>query len=570
MIVELTLDQALQKGIEAHKAGKVEEADQYYTAILKANPKHPDANHNMGVLAVGVGKVEQALPFFKTALEVNQTIAQFWLSYIDALIKLDRIEDAKGVFAQSQSKGLQGEGFDQLDKRINATDTKKPNSQEPSQEQLQSLVSLYTQGQHQQSLTQASQLLKQFPNSLNLYNIIGASHKGLGELEKAVEAYTKAISLKPDHAETYNNMGNALREQEKLEEAKEAYKKALCIKPDYAEAHYNMGIALDDQGKLEEAIQAYTKALSIKPDYAEAYNNMGNALREQEKLEEATEAYKKAISILPDYAEAYNNLGNVLQEQGKLEEAIEAYTKALSIKPDYAEAYNNTGIALQDQGKLEEAIEAYAKALSIRPDYSKAIVDASSLRNQISETALINEEFEKRLENHDHELLARPIFQINQAVRAFLVSDQKLARKHLNSYSSCPPSSITKLKAMDRVFCSAYNSFLQKLIQTPFENEATFADGQTVYHIESHCLSYAHRLIKIHGMNYTVTPRITFGGKLIISRQKKRMPLRQLQKLTFIAFLIVPKFLFLLARLIVGKMKALFLLPQSIKSQLPI
>ena len=139
--------------------------------------------------------VEQALPFFKTALEVNQTIAQFWLSYIDALIKLDRIEDAKGVFAQSQSKGLQGEGFDQLDKRINATDTKKPNSQEPSQEQLQSLVSLYTQGQHQQSLTQASQLLKQFPNSLNLYNIIGASHKGLGELEKAVEAYTKAISL---------------------------------------------------------------------------------------------------------------------------------------------------------------------------------------------------------------------------------------------------------------------------------------------------------------------------------------------------------------------------------------
>ena len=70
----------------------------------------------MGVLAVGVGKVEQALPFFKTALEVNQTIAQFWLSYIDALIKLDRIEDAKGVFAQSKSKGLQGEGFDQLDK----------------------------------------------------------------------------------------------------------------------------------------------------------------------------------------------------------------------------------------------------------------------------------------------------------------------------------------------------------------------------------------------------------------------------------------------------------------------
>ena len=55
--MELTLDQALQKGIEAHKAGKAKEADRYYTAILKANPKHPDANHNMGVLAVGIGKM---------------------------------------------------------------------------------------------------------------------------------------------------------------------------------------------------------------------------------------------------------------------------------------------------------------------------------------------------------------------------------------------------------------------------------------------------------------------------------------------------------------------------------
>ena len=104
--MELTLDQALQKGIEAHKAGKVQEADRYYTAILKANPKHPDANHNMGVLAVGVGKVEQALPFFKTALEINPNIEQFWLSYIDALIKLDRIADAKAVFDQAKSKGL--------------------------------------------------------------------------------------------------------------------------------------------------------------------------------------------------------------------------------------------------------------------------------------------------------------------------------------------------------------------------------------------------------------------------------------------------------------------------------
>ena len=104
--MQLTLKEALLKGIEAHKAGKVQEADQYYNAILKAMPNHPDANHNMGVLAIGIGKMQEALPFFKTALEANPSIAQFWLSYIDTLIKLNLVAEAKTVFEDAKSKGI--------------------------------------------------------------------------------------------------------------------------------------------------------------------------------------------------------------------------------------------------------------------------------------------------------------------------------------------------------------------------------------------------------------------------------------------------------------------------------
>ena len=116
--MELTIDQALQQGVEAHKAGQVQEADRLYRAILQAQPKHPDANHNMGVLAVGVGKVEEALPFFKTALEANPNTAQFWLSYIDALIKTERLPDAKAMLDQAKSNGAKGDGYDQLEQRL--------------------------------------------------------------------------------------------------------------------------------------------------------------------------------------------------------------------------------------------------------------------------------------------------------------------------------------------------------------------------------------------------------------------------------------------------------------------
>ena len=47
-----------------------------------------------------------------------------------------------------------------------------------------------------------------------------------------------------------------------MEKAIEAYNKALSIKPDYVEAYFNMGNIFKTQGKMEEAIEAYSKAPS--------------------------------------------------------------------------------------------------------------------------------------------------------------------------------------------------------------------------------------------------------------------------------------------------------------------
>ena len=59
----------------------------------------------MGVLAVGIGKVEEALPFFQKALEANPSIEQFWLSYIDALIKIGRMDEAKAAIDEASGHG---------------------------------------------------------------------------------------------------------------------------------------------------------------------------------------------------------------------------------------------------------------------------------------------------------------------------------------------------------------------------------------------------------------------------------------------------------------------------------
>ncbi|MDC1331763.1 tetratricopeptide repeat protein [bacterium] len=318
-VTKLTINQVLQQGVDAHKTGQLQEAHRLYAAVLKVQPKHPDANHNTGLLTVGFGDIELALPFFKTALEANPSMVQFWYSHIVALIKLERLIDAKALLNQAKSKGITGADFDQLEQKLN--DTNK---------------ALYIK-----------------PNSADVHYNMGTALQNQNKLEEAIEAYNKALAIKPDYVDAYNNLGTVLQLQGKLEEAIEAYKKVLSIKADHVEAYYNMGNALQEQNKLEEAIETYNKALAIKPDYVNAYNNIGNALKDQGKLEKAIDAYNKTLAIKPDYVDTYNNLGTVLQLQGKLEEAIEAYNKALVIWPDYADAIENRlSLLTQVQGTV--------------------------------------------------------------------------------------------------------------------------------------------------------------------------------------------------------------------------
>ena len=288
--MELTLDEALKKGIEAHKAGQIQEADRLYTAILKAQPKHPDANHNMGVLAVVVGNLEESLPFFKAAIEANPSTGQFWLSYIAALIKLDLIIDAKALLDQAKSKGAKGEVFDQIEKRLTESIA---NSKNPPPDQLQPIINLFNQGLLQNALSEATQMLKEYPNSFVLYNILGGSNSGLMQFDIAIDSYKRALVIKPDYADAYNNIGSVLKKRNDFDEAISSYQQAIKIRPDFAEAYNNMGVALKDKGDPEAAIKCYKQALKIKHDFAEAYYNQGVVLFNTKQYDKAAKCLKQ-------------------------------------------------------------------------------------------------------------------------------------------------------------------------------------------------------------------------------------------------------------------------------------
>jgi tetratricopeptide (TPR) repeat protein/2-polyprenyl-3-methyl-5-hydroxy-6-metoxy-1,4-benzoquinol methylase len=376
--VELTIEQTLQQAITAHQAGQLEEAEALYRGILEVHPQHPDANHNLGVLAVSVNQTETALPLFKTALNASPTQGQFWLSYIDALIKTNQFESAKSVLNQGKQSGLAGEAVDVLEAllaQISASSAHQINLDQvrsPSQMEVNALLELYQAGQYDHAEHLAKTITQTYPDHPFAWKVLGVVFSQSGRLQESLILSQKSVQLSPTDAEAHSNLGNTLQELSRFEEAQTCYRKAITLSPDLPEPHNNLGITLQALGRLEEAETSCKKALVLKPEFAEAHNNLGNVLKEFGRLEEAEASYQKALALKPEFAEAHSNLSNTLQELGRFEEAEASCKKALAITPEYAEAHYNLGITLQALGRLEEAEASYQKALAYKPGYAEA------------------------------------------------------------------------------------------------------------------------------------------------------------------------------------------------------
>ncbi|MDO8786816.1 MAG: tetratricopeptide repeat protein [Sulfuritalea sp.] len=395
-----TLDQTLQQAIAHHKAGQLPDAERLYRAILQVQPNHPDANHNLGVLAAQVGQHIAGIPYLKSALAINPAQGQYSLSYAEALLATGQAIEALSVMEAAMQRGLDTAaahalrakaetatrseffltkspkaGKAAIKKRTSKKDV-RPTSKGAasalslSQTEVNQLVALFKAGRHAELENRTRLLLERYPNSGFVWKVLGVS---LGMQGKdALPALRQASKLLPDDAEAHNNLGNAMQYLGQLDNAIASFRRALEIEPDYAEAHYNLGNALKDLGQFDGAAASYRRALEIRSDYAEAHNNMGNALRDLGQLNEAVASCRRALEIIPDCAEAHNNLGNTLQDLGQFDDAIDSYRQALAITPNYAEAHNNLGNALKSLGQLDEASTSYRRALKIKPDYADA------------------------------------------------------------------------------------------------------------------------------------------------------------------------------------------------------
>ena len=187
------------------------------------------------------------------------------------------------------------------------------------------------------------------------------TYHDLGEFERAISEYRKAIALNPNSPIIFNRLGVAYSELKQYDAALDAYKSALALSPMTAEPHYNIGLVYLKKGDLPHALKAFKRAIAIDAEWGDAYTGLGEVYLKQGDFGQAIRAYKQATRLNPNgNPSAILGLSKVYARQERWEDAITAVEKAIEIHTDNTEAHYQLAQIYIKRGEKKKATAAMA------------------------------------------------------------------------------------------------------------------------------------------------------------------------------------------------------------------
>jgi tetratricopeptide (TPR) repeat protein len=137
-----------------------------------------------------------------------------------------------------------------------------------------------------------------------------------------------------DLANQYFYEGLARAKAGDLEQAIQDFTKVIELEPAAADAYYNRGLACAEMGDIRQAILDYTKAIQLDLNAADAFSNRGRAYAQLGDLEQAIRDFSQAIVLDPGQAGNYHNRGHAYAFYGELELAIIDLERYLDLAPN--------------------------------------------------------------------------------------------------------------------------------------------------------------------------------------------------------------------------------------------
>ena len=386
-----------------------------------------DAN-NRGNALLEAGQYEQAIPFWRKALELGES--ELGANHLTTSALLDalaqtyllqgRYTEAEPFFVRALSIREKALGAEHPDVAVS----------------LNNLVELYrAQGRYadaeplyKRSLAILEKTIgPEHPSVAMSLNNLALLYHTQGRYEAAEPLHKRALAIQekahgpvhPDVAASFNNLAELYRVQGRYADAEPLYKRAMAINsktlgpehPHVAASLNNLAELYDDQGRYADAEPLLKRSLAIMektlgpehPDVATSLNNLAALYNSQGRYEAAEPLHKRALAIAekalgpdhPDVATSLNNLALLYDDQGRYEAAEPIYKRSVTIRektlgpdhPDVAVSLGNLAALYNSQGRYAEALDHIRRATAIyrdRVERAGATGSVGALKEQAS------------------------------------------------------------------------------------------------------------------------------------------------------------------------------------------
>jgi len=226
--------------------------------------------------------------------------------------------------------------------------------------EFEKAAQLYDSHRLAEAASRLEQLVREFPQSFDVEELLGMVYAAQGKDADATEHLECAARLNPNSAAARTNLATNLLRLGKLRPAELEFRKALALEPASYDTNHNLGEFYVADGKIAQAIPFLEKARQIKP---EAYDNsydLALAFLETGSTPQA-EHVVQSLLAKGNTAELHNLLGEVEEKAGNFIAAEHEYEAAAHLDPNEGNLFDWASELLLHR-TLDPAVEVFNEA----------------------------------------------------------------------------------------------------------------------------------------------------------------------------------------------------------------
>ncbi|MBX3292461.1 MAG: tetratricopeptide repeat protein [Acidobacteria bacterium] len=233
---------------------------------------------------------------------------------------------------------------------------------------------LLLKDQAQQAKAMFLEALKFDPKNSAAYFGLGEVYVELDMLDEAIANYERSLESNKDLTEIFVPLGILYYQTGEIAKADELLTKALTFSPNSSETQFFLGLIRRSQNRNEEALAAFRKARELDPTRPETPFFTGELLVSMKRTAESISEYQAAVALRPGYYDAWVGLAEAHVELGNFREAVEAYKAAAKLKNDSWEVFAGLADSYRQTNDFINAEVNYRLAATFytqQPDFVK-------------------------------------------------------------------------------------------------------------------------------------------------------------------------------------------------------